>query len=249
MQIDIQNLSHSYPSSGLILDQINFKISEPDFVVFLGPSGCGKSTLLKLIAGLEANSAGQISINHQKKNDIGFVFQEPHLMPWRNLIENVKLPLEIINEIKTSEQINLAREVLAKVGLEKYEQLYPHELSGGMKMRASLARALIHKPSLLLLDEPFAALDEQTRFKLSEDLRDLWQQSQMSVIFVTHSVHEACFLGERIIALSGKPAKIKTEIKINLQKNRTHDLRMSLTYAEELQRVYSVLSSTEALKK
>ncbi len=225
------------------MSDILIQIPTRDLTVLLGPSGSGKSTLLKIMAGLETTYTGTVqrSIN---QNEIGFVFQEPHLMPWRTLIENVSLPLELQGELSKKEIADASREALLKVGLAGYESLYPHELSGGMKMRASLARALVAQPKLLLMDEPFAALDEQTRFRLSEDLRRLWASSDLTIVFVTHSVHEACFLGERILTLAGRPARIDQEIKLNLPRERTNGLRVESQYNQELKRIYSLLDKS-----
>ena len=246
MQIELQNVSLTYPKTGPVLSDILIQIPTRDLTVLLGPSGSGKSTLLKIMAGLETTYTGSVH-RSIKQNEIGFVFQEPHLMPWRTLIENVSLPLELQGELSKKEIADASREALLKVGLANSEILFPHELSGGMKMRASLARALVAKPKLLLMDEPFAALDEQTRFKLSEDLRHLWATSDLTIVFVTHSVHEACFLGERILTLAGRPARIDQEIKLNLPRERANGLRVESQYNQQLKRIYSLLDkSTDA---
>lgn len=242
MQIELQNVNLSYAKTGPILSDVHIQIATHDLTVLLGPSGSGKSTLLKIMAGLEKGYTGSVKrLNTQ--NEIGFVFQEPHLMPWRTLIENVSLPLELENRLSKKERLQACGETLLKVGLAGYESLYPHELSGGMKMRASLARALVAKPKLLLMDEPFAALDEQTRFNLSQDLRELWSKSEITIVFVTHSVHEACFLGERILTLAGRPARVDQDIKVNLPHERKNALRVETTFNQELKRIYSLLGS------
>lgn len=242
--ISIKNLSKAFANAGQVLSDININVKKGDFVVLLGPSGSGKSTLLKLIAGLEEKSSGEINFSQQKKFDKAFVFQESHLMPWRTLLENVELPLELMG-VSKKERLQKATEVLSQVGLGSALHLYPSELSGGMKMRGSLARALVAKPELLLLDEPFAALDEHTRFKLSEDLRHLWQQSGMTVIFVTHSVTEACFLANRVLVLSDKPAKIHSDIQITLPENRTNSLRTEIIFSGQLKKIYDSIKNTE----
>lgn len=240
MQIELQNVGLAYPKTGTVLSDVHIQIPAHDLTVLLGPSGSGKSTLLKMIAGLETGFTGSLQ-RTVRQNEIGFVFQEPHLMPWRTLIENVSLPLELENRLSKNEILSASREALSKVGLAGNENLYPHELSGGMKMRGSLARALVAQPKLLLLDEPFAALDEQTRFKLSEDLRRLWATSDLTVVFVTHSVHEACYLAERILTLAGRPARIDQEIKVNLPHERSNGLRVEAAFTHELKRIYSLL--------
>jgi NitT/TauT family transport system ATP-binding protein len=237
--IQLKNVGKSFASSGKILEDINFTIPQGDFVVLLGPSGSGKSTLLRIIAGLEEVSSGNITFTEKNKFEKAFVFQEPHLMPWRTLRQNVELPLELMHTAKT-ERTRRSTEALAAVGLAEAADLYPAELSGGMKMRGSLARALAVQPQILLLDEPFAALDETTRFKLGEDLRALWFEKKMTVIFVTHSVQEACFLSERILALENK--KIKREIKIELPAFRTNSLRTETIFTEQLKNIYRHLA-------
>lgn len=234
--------SLKFEKSGFILKDFNFEVAQGDFVVILGASGSGKSTLLRLISGLQKPSSGTVSVLQSNPFDKAFVFQESHLMPWRSLIENVELPLELIGASKTVRRQKVLN-ALELVDLSHATELTPAELSGGMKMRASLARALVSEPSLLLLDEPFAALDEQTRFKLAEELRELWRKKKMTVIFVTHSVHEACFLANRIVTLSEKPAQIKHDIRINLPEKRTTSLRTEADFNAELKRLYNILEN------
>lgn len=240
--IVLKNVSKSFSASGKVLDNINLQINQGDFVVLLGPSGSGKSTLLRLIAGLDSVTSGTIEYDEKNKADRAFVFQESHLMPWRSLKDNVSLPLELLgkSEFERSEK---ALAALNSVGLEGAAELFPHELSGGMKMRGSLARALVVQPKLLLLDEPFAALDEQTRFRLAEDLRELWLKNSMTVIFVTHSLHEACFLGERIVALSKKPATISAEVRIELPRARSNSIRTEMIFSEQLKKIYEAINT------
>lgn len=240
--IVLKNVSKSFSASGKVLNQISLQINHGDFVVLLGPSGCGKSTLLRLIAGLDGPTSGTIEYNEKDKADRAFVFQEPHLMPWRNLKDNVALPLELLGK-SVDERNEKALVALSAVGLESAAELFPSELSGGMKMRGSLARALVVQPKLLLLDEPFAALDEETRFRLAEDLRTLWLKNSMTVIFVTHSLHEACFLGERILALSKKPADIAAEVAIALPKVRSNSIRTEMIFSEQLKKIYAAVNS------
>ena len=192
-----------------------------------GPSGCGKSTLLRLLAGLEIPDQGTIS---QTSEHIGFVFQESNLLPWKTVLENVLLPFELNSSFKSlsfEKRKNRALQVLSQVKLSESKNLFPHQLSGGMKMRVALARALVTDPPLLLLDEPFAALDEFTRAELQHQLRDLWQSSQRTIVFVTHSLTEACYLSERIIMLSSPGAKIIYDHILDLPKQRTETLKTS----------------------
>lgn len=239
--IVLENVSKSFSASGEVLSNINLKINQGDFVVLLGPSGSGKSTLLRLIAGLESASSGTVKYDQQGSADRAYVFQEAHLMPWRNLQDNVSLPLELLGSSE-QERNSKALAALSSVGLEAAAGLFPHELSGGMKMRGSLARALVVQPRLLLLDEPFAALDEETRFRLGEDLRELWLKNSMTIVFVTHSLHEACFLGERLLVLSKKPAVITVEIRIELPKIRSNSIRTEMIFSEQLKKIHAALS-------
>lgn len=240
--INLRQIRKSFPSSGEVLREIDLTIHAGDFLVLLGPSGSGKSTLLRLLAGLEQPSEGELSSSNFFEQK-AFVFQEPHLMPWRTVSENIRLPLELVHA-RVGEINRQVEEALRSVQLDGAGHLFPHELSGGMKMRVSLARALVMRPQLLLLDEPFAALDEQTRFKLCEDLRSLWSQHKMTIVFVTHSVHEACFLGERIVALAGRPARIQSDYKSRLPQSRQTQIRTEEVFLSELKKVYSQLAQT-----
>ena len=225
-RIDIQRISHRYSDSTLVLNDLNLEIKAGEFVSILGPSGCGKSTLLRILAGLEKPSQGtvQCSFPSQSVNPSaeqasrpasmvphplhrGFVFQEPRLLPWKSVIENVKVPLQL-NRVEGGTAHAAALAIIERVGLTSVLNHFPDQLSGGMKMRVSLARALVLQPSVLLLDEPFAALDEPTRFRFQVDLRDLWQNFKMTVVFVTHSISEAVYLANRVVVLSRAPARI-----------------------------------------
>lgn len=239
--ISFKKVNKNFSPGREVLKNINLEIKKGDFVVLLGSSGSGKSTILRLIAGLDTPTDGEVTVTHKKAYDKGFVFQESHLMPWKNVTENVELPLALMGK-PAPERRQKALFMLKKVGLDNAAELYPAELSGGMKMRVSLARALVAQPDLLLLDEPFAALDEQTRFQLAEDLRALWQQSAMTVVFVTHSLHEACFLAERVLALSKNPAQIAADLKIQLPETRKNSLRTDAIFVEELKKIYGALA-------
>ncbi|TWI54530.1 ABC transporter ATP-binding protein [Halalkalibacter nanhaiisediminis] len=211
-----------YNNGTVALSNFNLTIKEGEFISFLGPSGCGKSTALRMIAGLGEPTKGELKV-YQKSpkemisetNDIAFVFQDSNLLPWRSVLDNVMLPLELrgISKRKRKEE---AMRVLEMVGLKDYLKAYPRELSGGMKMRVSIARALAAKPKLLLMDEPFAALDEMTRQGLQLELLDIWKKEKTTILFVTHNVFEAVFLSSKIAVMSARPGRLSSVIDVNL---------------------------------
>jgi NitT/TauT family transport system ATP-binding protein len=233
------------------LKDLDLEIGAREFVSLLGPSGCGKSTALRIIAGLIEPSAGEIAWMERHANperragEIGFVFQEPTLMPWANVSANVHLPLKLagIGEAAAAPSITAA---LGRVGLSDFAQSYPRELSGGMKMRVSIARALVTNPRLLLMDEPFAALDEITRFKLNNDLLGVWQEVGGSVVFVTHSVFESVFLSNRIVILTPRPGRVFKEISIDAPYPRDEKFRTSADYAGHCRQVSEALAQAMA---
>ncbi|MGE6607033.1 ABC transporter ATP-binding protein [Halomonas sp. NPDC076908] len=227
-----------YPNGIRALMPIDLSIREGEFVTLLGPSGCGKSTLLKMVAGLSEPSDGRLLLwnkpNHQlhkSNHSLSFVFQEASLLPWHSVRKNVSLPLELEGLAKTEIKPRV-EQVLELVGLTRFANALPRELSGGMQMRVSIARSLVVKPDLLLMDEPFGALDEITRFKLDGDLLDLWQKNALSVLFVTHSIHEAVFLSERIIVMAARPGRIVADISIDEPYPRQAEFRMSTRFSE-----------------
>ena len=205
----------------------------------LGPSGCGKSTLLRLIAGLTPPSAGTIEWP-EGKPDLGFVFQEPTLMPWATALANVELPLKL-RGVARGERAAQAAEALGQVGLAGFERSYPRELSGGMKMRVSIARALVTGPKLLLMDEPFAALDEITRRRLNTDLLELWQRQKLTVVFVTHSIYESVYLASRIVVMGPRPGHIVADLPVADPKARDPDFRLTPAYAERCRQLRAAL--------
>ena len=216
-----------------VIDELDLDVAAGSFVAVLGPSGCGKSTLLRLVAGLDAPEAGTVALEPGSAGiRVAFVFQEAHLLPWRTVLDNAALPLELAG-VKSAQRHDAARRALEQVGLEKATTLMPHELSGGMKMRVSLARALVTEPTLMLLDEPLAALDEMTRQRLDDQLRALWVHLGLTVLFVTHSVDEAAYLSERALVLSARPARIVSDHRVALPLDRTIALRTEPEFARE----------------
>ncbi len=215
-----------YASGVAALDGFSLSVIPGEFVSLLGPSGCGKSTALRIIAGLSDASTGEVRVAAPGPGQVGFVFQEPTLMPWADITGNVRLPLELIG----ADEAGGVAPALERVGLTAFAHSYPRELSGGMKMRASIARALVTEPELLLMDEPFAALDEITRFKLNNDLLALWQTLQRTVIFVTHSVFESVYLSQRIVVMTPRPGRVFAEITIDARYPRDERFRTSAEY-------------------
>jgi NitT/TauT family transport system ATP-binding protein len=230
------------------VEDVSLTVDAAEFVAFLGPSGCGKSTLLRMIAGLEALSAGELRVDRHGREaqtgDTAFVFQDAHLLPWRSVLDNAALPLELMGA-KRADRHERASAVLKQVGLGDAISRYPAQLSGGMRMRVSLARALVTDPQLLLLDEPFAALDELTRQQLDEQLRELWQRRQMTVLFVTHSISEAVYLAGRALVFSRRPASVVLDEQIELPDERPGDLRMTPAFAEVGRRLFGALHAQE----
>ena len=219
----------------VVLEGLSLDVAAGSFVALLGPSGCGKSTLLRLIAGLDRPDGGVVRLEREDAAGaarLAFVFQDAHLLPWRDVLENAALPLELAG-VPAPERRERACAALAEVGLADATSRLPHELSGGMRMRVSLARALVTEPELLLLDEPFAALDELTRQRLDDQLRALWDKRTMTVVFVTHSVDEAAYLAERAIVLSKRPARIVVDRTLELPRSRTLSLRSEAEFAGE----------------
>jgi NitT/TauT family transport system ATP-binding protein len=228
------------------LESIELHIAPGEFVSILGPSGCGKSTLLRLIAGLDHPTAGTVALSESiDRSCLAYVFQDAHLLPWRNVLRNVELPLELMGLAK-SERADRSKRVLDQVGLSDALRRYPAQLSGGMRMRVSLARALVTNPQLLLLDEPFAALDEITRQRLDEQLRELWSSRDMTVVFVTHSTGEAVFLADRALVMSKRPGRFILDNRIDLPPERTSALRATATFAQQTRAVYEALERGEA---
>jgi NitT/TauT family transport system ATP-binding protein len=250
--VRLSNIGKAFSNGTVALRGLDLTIHENEFVSLLGPSGCGKSTALRLVAGLGDASTGIIDWPQsmydaagRPERDMSFVFQEPTLMPWARVFDNVYLPLRLAG-MSRSEAAPRVAEAIAMVGLDGFEQAYPRELSGGMKMRVSIARALITRPKLLLMDEPFAALDEITRFKLNNDLLELWQDQKWTVIFVTHSVYESVYLSSRIVVMAARPGRIVAETDIDAPYPRSEAFRTSPPYNDYCRAVSGMLGEAMA---
>jgi len=250
LAVSLRGVTKVYDNGVAALGPMDLDVGRGEFVSLLGPSGCGKSTALRLIAGLANPSSGTVGVSDRHgaagaKHSIGFVFQEPTLMPWTSVRENVRLPLKLAHMPATEADGRIGA-ALAQVGLTEFADAYPRELSGGMKMRASLARALVTDPDILLMDEPFAALDEITRFRLNNDLLALWRNLHKTVIFVTHSVFESVYLSQRVIVMTSRPGRIGAEFRIEAPEPRTEDFRTSQAYAHYCREVSGALAPSYA---
>ncbi len=240
--IEVLSAEKIYSNGTRALLPVNLTINQGEFVTLLGPSGCGKSTLLKMVAGLTEPSDGKLVLWRRDSREkmqvpLSFVFQEATLMPWSNVQNNVRLPLDLAG-VPRAEANTRVTEALELVGLRKFAHVLPRELSGGMQMRVSIARGLVTRPKLLLMDEPFGALDEITRNKLDSDLLRLWREQGLTVVFVTHSIHEAVFLSQRVIMMAARPGRVVEDIAITEPFPRSEDFRVSPAfshYAKQLQ--------------
>ncbi|MEI6203794.1 MAG: ABC transporter ATP-binding protein [Enhydrobacter sp.] len=242
--VSCRDVSKRFANGTLALDGATLDVEERQFLSLLGPSGCGKSTLLRLIAGLAEPSTGTITWDGGHEG-LSFVFQEPTLMPWATALDNVVLPLRLAGVARAEREARAAA-ALADVGLAGFEKSYPRELSGGMKMRVSIARAMVTRPKLLLMDEPFAALDEITRFKLNNDLLALWQRDRFTAVFVTHSVFESVFLSQRIAVMTSRPGRVQSEIVVDAPYPRDAGYRTSPLYNEHCRSVSVALEKSIA---
>jgi NitT/TauT family transport system ATP-binding protein len=238
----LRDVGKTFRSGVEALDGLTLDVRPGEFLSLLGPSGCGKSTALRLIANLSPPTSGTIEwpSGVQPRSDIGFVFQEPTLMPWATVADNVRLPLRLAG-VPKDEAAPRVTDAIARVGLTEFSARYPRELSGGMRMRVSLARALVTQPKLLLMDEPFAALDEITRFRLNDDLLGLWQALGMTIVFVTHSVFESVYLSGRIVVMTPRPGRVAAEINIDAPYPRGAGFRTSAEYAQACRLVSDAL--------
>lgn len=244
--VSLRGVNKTFESGTVALDDFNLDVRPGEFVALLGPSGCGKSTALRIIAGLNEASAGTVDRpSGRDAGRIGFVFQDPTLMPWATVAANVRLPLKLGRADRAQSDAAVA-DALARVGLSDFADAYPRQLSGGMKMRVSIARALVTGPALLLMDEPYAALDEITRFKLNHELLALWQDLARTVIFVTHSVFESVYLAQRIVIMAPRPGRVFAEIEIPAPYPRDDRFRMSAEYAGYCRQVAETLTAAMA---
>ena len=234
----------------LVLESTSFKINPGEFICLLGPSGCGKSTILNLIAGFLKPTMGQVLVDEQPVEkpgaDRGFVFQQYSLLPWKTTFENVEFGLKI-RGISRAQRTELVNDYLNRVGLYKHRHSYPHQLSGGMQQRASIVRALVNSPSVLLMDEPFAALDAQTRHMMQELLLNIWSDLKSTVIFVTHDIEEAIFLSDRILVMGVRPGRIKETVVVNLDRPRHIDTMLSPDFINLNRQVFELIRE-ETLK-
>lgn len=254
--VSLQNVAKIFGKGSdnqtVALKQIDLEIRQSEFISLIGPSGCGKSTLLRLIGDLISPTTGSVLVNgksaHQARldQDYGIVFQAPVLYEWRSVTKNVQLPLEL-RGYGRKERDERAREMLALVELDGFERHYPWQLSGGMQQRAAIARALAIRPALLLMDEPFGALDEMTRERMNMELHDIWRRTETTVVFVTHSIAEAVFLSSRVVVMSARPGRITRILDIDLPLPRTYDTREETRYFDLVNEVRDTLRDAEAM--
>lgn len=242
--VALVGVRREFPGGVRAIDRVDVAVAPGEFVAILGPSGCGKSTLLRLVAGLDRPQAGEVRVGGAAGR-VAYVFQDAHLLPWRTVLANVELPLELKGVGRAARRA-AAVHTLGQVGLGDALDRYPAQLSGGMRMRASLARALVTEPRLLLLDEPFAALDELTRARLDEELYELWRRRRMTVLFVTHAVSEAVFLAQRVVVLSRRPARVVGEAGVDLPMTRGAGLRTEEAFNRLVAQVQRLLAVGKA---
>jgi NitT/TauT family transport system ATP-binding protein len=253
LPIDISGVSHSYGENGsgtLALDDVSLEVGAGEFVAFLGPSGCGKSTLLMCIAGLLRQSGGNVSIDSQRVErpytDLGIVFQDPVLLDWRTALENIMLQAEA-RKLDKARARERAHTLMERADIAGFEDAYPGELSGGMRQRVSICRALLHDPPLLMMDEPFAALDALTRDQMAIDLQTLWLAEKKTVVFVTHSISEAVFLADRIVVFSPRPGRILEIVPVDLPRPRRLEDRETTEFTAAAARVTEILRAQGVL--
>jgi NitT/TauT family transport system ATP-binding protein len=242
-QVRLEHVDKRFPGGLVALQDVNLHVAPGEFVALVGPSGCGKSTVLRLVAGLDTPTEGRVeapAVSDASVAATAFVFQEPTLMPWASVFDNVWLPLRLAG-VTRGQASGPVRELLAGMGLGDFEGAYPAELSGGMRMRASIARALVTRPQLLLMDEPFAALDENTRGRLNAELLAWWAARSLAVLFVTHNVLEAVFLSQRVIIMSARPGHVVAEVAIAEPYPRKTAFRASVMFHDACTRVSAAL--------
>jgi NitT/TauT family transport system ATP-binding protein len=228
--ITVKNLSKLYPTRGTsvaALEAISFGVGEGELIAVVGPSGCGKSTLLKILSGILPPSSGEAFLGGTRiagpRRDIGVVFQSPVLFPWRTVLDNVLLPVDV-QGLGRARYTKVAMDLLALVGLQGFEQRYPWELSGGMQQRVAITRALVHDPGMLLMDEPFGALDAMTREHMNLELQRIWMEKKKTVVFITHSIPEAVFLADRVLVMTPRPGRIMDDLRVEIPRPRSLDV-------------------------
>ena len=250
-EIALDGVTKQFRSGALALQNVSIRVDKGEFVSLLGPSGCGKSTLLRLVSGLTPASAGSIAVNGMTpvnaRELMSFIFQDATLLPWRTVEQNVGLGMELEHTARHARRDKVAK-MLELVGLTHVAQRYPRQLSGGMKMRVSIARALVSRPRILLVDEPFAALDEMSRDRMNEELLRLYLEHHWTVMFVTHSVAEAVFLSTRIVILASHPGRVAHVVPVELEWPRTAETRLTAAYEAEVARISRLLRGVRALE-
>ena len=250
--VALRGVGKEFPSGTRALAGLELEVRSGEFLSLLGPSGCGKSTALRIIAGLTEPTEGTVDWpssagRTRSENSIGFVFQEPTLMPWASVFNNVRLPLDLQSK-PAAYSLQRVAAALARVGLTAFRDAYPRELSGGMRMRVSIARALVTEPELLLMDEPFAALDEITRFKLNDDLLRMWQALRTTIVFVTHSVFESVYLSSRVVVMAARPGRVFAELAVDAPYPRDQNFRTSPEYLAHCRRASEALAQAMAAR-
>jgi NitT/TauT family transport system ATP-binding protein len=241
----VQKIYRARGEDIVALSDVTMEIGEGEFVSLVGPSGCGKTTLLKILAGLHEEDGGEVRIgggsaSFDPSRDVGMVFQQALLLKWRKILDNVLLPAEILG-LPLAAARDRAKDLLAMVGLDGFEDKYPYELSGGMQQRAAIARSLVHDPKLILMDEPFGALDALTRDRMNLELMRIWQESRKTIVFVTHSIPEAIFLSTRVVVLTARPARMADNFKIAMAMPRKLDFKTHKKFGDYSRRVYRLL--------
>lgn len=240
--ISLRGVSVTFEARGRrvpALQDATLDVAEGEFIALLGPTGCGKSTLLRIVSDLQRPSSGTVQVRGassaeaRARNDFGFVFQEAALLPWRTAFANVRLPLEVVN-YPAGQRDARCTALLDSMGLSRFGQAYPNELSGGMKQRVSIARALSWNPSILLMDEPFSALDEMTKNQLQDELLRIWEREKKTILFVTHNISEAVYLADRIVVMSAHPGRIKQVLEVGLPRTRGPEIRDTLEFIEQV---------------
>jgi NitT/TauT family transport system ATP-binding protein len=249
ISVENVNLIYGSPRGNVqALSGVSLDAKPGEFISLVGPSGCGKSTLLRIVAGLLPPSSGTVRLNGERvkgpNESVGIVFQSPLLMPWRTIVQNVLLPMDV-RGLRKSDYYDQAIKLLSLVGLAGFENSYPHELSGGMQQRVGLCRALIHDPAILLMDEPFGALDALTREQMNAELQRVWLQRRKTVLFITHSITEAIFLGDRVVVMSARPGKVLADLKIEFERPRAIDALLgSRDFADYSRTIRAYLNSS-----